>query len=128
MELSTLKAYLLAKPEAVEDYPFDDKTAVFKVQNKMFALLSRHQGKALINLKCHPDHAIELRDVFEEVIPAYHMNKRHWNSILYEGHLPEGEIQRLIDHSYALVVKGMTKAQRQGLEVRHGSAVIYQGL
>ncbi|RBO83340.1 MmcQ/YjbR family DNA-binding protein [Marinomonas aquiplantarum] len=125
MQLDRVKSYLLSKPEAVEVYPFDNRTAVFKVQGKMFALLTRYQAKGLLNLKCQPDHAIELRDVFDEVIPAYHMNKRHWNSVMYEGSLPDGEIERLIDHSYALVVKGMKKSLREGLVLRHGEIAVY---
>lgn len=126
VNFDAIKEYLLSKPEAQETYPFDDKTAVFKVQNKMFALLITRQGQPLLNLKCDPLDARELRDIFEEVIPAYHMNKRHWNSIILDGNLPIGEVQRQIDHSYALVVKGMKKSVREGLEVRYGSDVIYQ--
>ena len=92
----------------------------------MFALLIRKQGQQLLNLKCHPDHAIELRDIFKEVFPAYHMNKRHWNSVILDGDLPNGEIERLIDHSYSLVVKGLKKSVREGLEVRYGSGVLYR--
>ncbi|MGO2514067.1 MmcQ/YjbR family DNA-binding protein [Marinomonas polaris] len=123
MDILIIKDYLLSKPEAVEDYPFDDKTAVFKVQGKMFALLSKYQGRQLLNLKCNPDHAIELRDIFMEIIPAYHMNKRHWNSVILDGDLPMGEIERLVDHSYSLVVKGLKKSIREGLEVRHGGEI-----
>lgn len=125
LDILIAKEYLLSKPEAVEDYPFDDKTAVFKVQGKMFALLSKYQGRQLLNLKCNPDHAIELRDIFAEIIPAYHMNKRHWNSVILDGDLPNGEIERLIDHSYGLVVKGLKKSIREGLEVRHGKLILY---
>lgn len=121
-----MKKYLLSKPESIEDYPFDDHTPVFKVQGKMFALLSKYEGRLLLNLKCDPDHAIELRDVFSDVIPAYHMNKRHWNSLILNGDLPIGEIQRQIDHSYALVVKGLKKSIREGLEVRHGTLALYR--
>jgi predicted DNA-binding protein (MmcQ/YjbR family) len=93
----------------------------------MFALLTRHDGKDLLNLKCPPDHALELRDIFPAVIPAWHMNKKHWNSVILDGSLPTGEIERLIDLSYATVVQGMTQKVRTGLEARYGSAVIYQG-
>ena len=126
MDIKTLKFYLLSKPEAEQYYPFDSDTAVFKVQGKMFALLIRKQGQQLLNLKCHPDHAIELRDIFKEVFPAYHMNKRHWNSVILDGDLPNGEIERLIDHSYSLVVKGLKKSIREGLEVRYGSEILYR--
>ena len=127
MDHNTLKQYLLSKPEAEEHYPFDDYTAVFKVQGKMFALLIKKQGTPLLNLKCDPGHAIELRDIFPEVIPAYHMNKRHWNSVVLQGDLPAGEIQRQIEHSYGLVVKGLKKSIREGLEVRHGKPALYAG-
>jgi len=123
LDIKTLKLYLLSKPEAEECYPFDNETAVFKVQGKMFALLSRKQGQQLLNLKCQPDHAIELRDIFKEIFPAYHMNKRHWNSIILDGDLPDGEIERLVDHSYSLVVKGLKKSIREGLEVRYAGEI-----
>lgn len=123
MDSTTLKKYLLSKPEAEEYYPFDDYTAVFKVQGKMFALLIKKQGQPLLNLKCNPDHAIELRDIFKEIFPAYHMNKRHWNSVILDGDLPNGEIERLIDHSYGLVVKGLKKSIREGLELRYGEDI-----
>ncbi|MGO2354375.1 MAG: MmcQ/YjbR family DNA-binding protein [Marinomonas foliarum] len=125
MDSTTLKKYLLSKPEAEEYYPFDDYTAVFKVQGKMFALLIKKQGSPLLNLKCTPDHAIELRDIFSDVIPAYHMNKRHWNSVVLSGDLPMGEIQRQIDHSYSLVVRKLKKSVREGLEVRYGEPALY---
>lgn len=125
MDVSTVKSYLLSKPESEECYPFNEQAAVFKVQGKMFALLSKHQGRPLINLKCNPDHAIELRDIFTEIFPAYHMNKRHWNSIFLDGALPIGEVERLIDHSYSLVVKGLKKTIREGLEVRYGKPMVY---
>ena len=120
-----IKCYLLGKPEALETYPFDNKTAVFKVQDKMFALLSFREGEYQINLKCDPAEAIMLRDVFDAVKPGYHMNKVHWNTVVLDGSLPQGEIQRMIDLSYSLVVKGLKKSIRQGLEARYGSAVIY---
>ena len=127
MDIEAVKAYLLSKPESGESYPFDGRAGVFKVQNKMFALLIKNQGKQLLNVKCDPDHAMELRSIFMEVIPAYHMNKRHWNSIIIDGDLPDGEIQRLIDHSYGLVVRGLKKSIREGLEVRHGKPILYAG-
>ncbi len=123
MNIETLKKYLLSKPEAEEHYPFDNHTGVFKVQGKMFALLIKKQNKQLLNLKCDPAHAIELRDIFAEVIPAYHMNKRHWNSVVLDGDLPNGEIERLIDHSYGLVVKGLKKSIREGLEIRYAGEI-----
>ena len=120
-----LRTYLLSKPEAEEDFPFGPETAVFKVHGKLFALLGERSGTASINLKCDPEQAIGLRDLFAAVTPGYHMNKRHWNTVLDDGSIPMGELQRMIDHSYALVVRGLTKSQRLGLQARHGVATLY---
>jgi len=116
---------LLAKPEAELDYPFGPDAAVFKVQGKMFALLFQRGGSECVNLKCDPIEAVGLRDLFAAVSPGYHMNKRHWNTVRLDGSLPDGELQRLIDQSYALVVKGLPAATRRGLEARHGRAALY---
>ncbi|MFT6754084.1 MAG: putative DNA-binding protein (MmcQ/YjbR family), partial [Candidatus Azotimanducaceae bacterium] len=89
---------------------------VFKVKNKMFATLGEHDGQWNMNLKCDPHEALMLRDVFPSVLPGYHMNKAHWNTIVLDNTIPSGEIERMIDSSYALVVTGMTKADRRSLE------------
>lgn len=120
-----LRRYLLSKPEAEESFPFGPEAAVFKIQGKMFALLLERDGVASVNLKCDPEQAIGLRDLFTAVTPGYHMNKRHWNTVRDDGSIPVGELQRMIDHSYALVVKGLTRTQRLGLEARHGQATLY---
>jgi predicted DNA-binding protein (MmcQ/YjbR family) len=122
MDEAALKKYLLSKPEAEEDYPFGADVAVFKILGKMFALIGFEKGVMRINLKCDPHEAIQLRDVFEAVIPGYHMNKTHWNTVIIDGSLPDGEIERMIDNSYKLVVKGLKKPLRTGLKVRHGEA------
>ena len=80
-----------------------------------------------MNLKCDPDQALALRDIFTAVLPGYHMNKKHWNTIKLDGSIPEGEIQRMIDHSFALVVGGLSKKVREGMEVRHGREALYGG-
>ena len=120
-----LRNYLLGKPEVQEDFPFGPEAAVFKIQGKMFALLVERAGVASINLKCDPEQAIGLRDLFPAVTPGYHMNKRHWNTVRDDGSVPAGELQRMVDHSYALAVRGLTRAQRLGLEARHGKAALY---
>jgi len=120
------KDYLLGKPEATLDYPFGPDPAVFKIYHKMFATLSMTEGKAYSNLKCDPDEALMLRDLFNEVKPGYHMNKKHWNTIHLDGNLPQGEIERMIDNSYTLVVKSLTRPTRQALEIKHGSQAIYR--
>ena len=115
MDVGTARDYLLGKPEAIEDYPFGPDVAVMKVRGKMFATLSQSEGEGRMNLKCDPDQALALRDIFPAVIPGYHMNKRHWNTVILDGSLPDGEIERMIDNSYQLVVKGLIKADREAL-------------
>lgn len=110
-----LHKYLITQPEAILDYPFGPEAAVYKVEGKVFAIAV--DGR--INLKCDPVHAQELRTVFSEITPGYHMNKKHWNTLDLNGDLPKSEIHRLIDHSYDLVVKGLPKATKQRLRILH---------
>lgn len=126
MDYDSIKAYLLSKPEAREDYPFGKDVMVPKIKSKMFATLSRDEDLPAINLKCDPVHAQELRDVFPSVSPGYHMNKKHWNTVILDGSLPEGEIQRMVDHSYSLVVRSLKKAERQALELTYGKEALYK--
>lgn len=118
--------YMLGKPEAYIDYPFGDDIKVFKVKNKMFATLALGKmGKGdgegnfdwWMNLKCDPDEAVMLRDIFPSVIPGYHMNKKLWNTIILDGSIPQGEIERMMDNSYLLVVSKMTKKDQQSILV-----------
>ena len=120
------RAYLLARPEAWEDFPFGPNVYVYKIGRKMFATLSHKNGVAQMNLKCDPDEAQALRDIFAAVQPGYHMNKAHWNTVTLDGSIPTGELERMMDRSYALVVRGLPKAERTGLEVRHGKEAIYR--
>jgi predicted DNA-binding protein (MmcQ/YjbR family) len=126
MEFNAARAYLLQRPEAREDFPFSPDVYVYKIHDRMFATLGSDAGIARMNLKCDPDEALFLRDMFDAVLPGYHMNKTHWNTVLLDGSIPRGEIERMIDRSYGLVVKGLKKAQRTALEVRHGRAAIYK--
>jgi len=114
--LAEIKAYLLAKVAAEETYPFGPEAMVYKVKGKLFAIVSEHANDTIhINLKCDPDEAQALRDVFESVKPGYHMNKKHWNTVHMPGDVPSGELMRMIDRSYGLVVRGLTKALRAEL-------------
>ena len=128
--LSTQQAeqYLLSKPEATLDYPFGEDVKVFKVKSKMFATLSfgkgtekdagsKIAGHYCINLKCDPEEAVMLRDIFDSVIPGYHMNKKLWNTVILDGSIPQGEIERMIDNSFKLVVSKMTKKDQQSILV-----------
>jgi len=129
--------YCLSRPEATQDYPFGPDVAVFKVRGKMFALLgtSGQSGKELgaefagcdfLNLKCDPDEAFMLRDIFPEVLPAYHMSKKHWISVVLKASMPANEIERLIDRSYGLVVKGLKKSERAQLELHYSTEKLYR--
>jgi len=125
MDQFPFRKYLLDKPEAWEDFPFGKDVSVYKIDKKMFALSSSSDGVANLNLKCDPDQAFILRDIFESVVPGYHMNKRHWNTIYLDGSIPRGEIERMIDHSYELVVKAFTRKRRLSLELAHGVDNLY---
>ena len=105
MDLAKFREYCLSKPKATEGTPFGPDVLVFKVGGKMFALASLDEIPTTVNLKCDPDLALELRDRYEQVRPGYHMNKKHWNTIDIEAGIPDGEIQKMIDHSYELVAK-----------------------
>lgn len=114
-DLETLTDYLLAKPSAVEERPFGPDTMVFKVMGKMFALTTPGNDPLRVNLKCDPFLAQLLREKYEAVLPGYHMNKRHWNTIVLDGTIPQDEIQEMIDESYTLVVKGLKKKEKEKL-------------
>jgi predicted DNA-binding protein (MmcQ/YjbR family) len=104
-----------AKPGSVEDYPFGDEVAVFKVAGRMFALVSLGPPPGSVSLKCDPDLADELRARHAAITPGYHLNKRHWNTVTLDGSVPEDELHGLIDHSYELVVARLTRAERDKL-------------
>ena len=114
------KAYFLSRPEAVEDFPFGIDTQVFKIKGKMFGFLRYKSDIGHINLKCDPEEARILRDIFKSVIPGYHMNKEHWNTLILNGSIPRKEIERMIDVSYGLVVNNLKKRDRLALEFRYG--------
>lgn len=119
MNIEQLRNYCISKKGVTEDFPFDQNTLVFKVLGKMFVLTSLklwESGEAFINLKCDPDYAQELRGTYNSIKPGWHMNKKQWNSVyMHQGNLPPKFIFQLIDHSYEMVVKGMTKKMRESL-------------
>jgi len=126
MTYTEARDYLLGKPDAIEDYPFGPEVAVFKVCSKMFATLVETRGIASSNLKCDPQEALMLRDIFTDVKPGYHMNKKHWNTVQLDGDIPRGEIERMMDNSYTLVVKRLPGKVRQSLEIRYGTESVYR--
>lgn len=115
MNVESFRDYCLSKPAATEGTPFGPEDIVFKVEGKMFAILALMEVPTRVNLKCDPDLALELRDRYEQVRPGYHMNKKHWNTVVLDGVIPEKEIRKMIDDSYDLVVQSLPKAKRKGL-------------
>lgn len=93
----------MSKDFVTEEFPFGPETLVYKVKGKIFAITGLDSDQFKVNLKCDPEWAIELRDQHEEIIPGYHMNKQHWNTVLFEGRLPKKLLCELIDHSYQLI-------------------------
>lgn len=98
-----VEKFLLSLPAARLDYPFGENTAVYKVNDKMFALISEKSDPLQLSLKCDPQLALTLRDRYETVMPGYHLNKKHWNTLLLTGQLSWDEVKDLINHSYNLV-------------------------
>lgn len=115
MDIEDIRARCLSKPGASEDFPFDEDTLVFRVLGKIFALTNLARHPLAINLKCDPERAVELRAQYDAIAPGYHMNKRHWNTVTLDGTVPADLLAELLDHSYALVARGLTRAQRQEL-------------
>jgi predicted DNA-binding protein (MmcQ/YjbR family) len=107
MDVKSIEAYLLSMPHATLDYPFGEGVAVYKVpvgaEAKLFAIMPEGKAPPQLSLKCDPGLAELLREKYETVLPGYHLNKKHWNTILLTGQLPMEEIESLILHSYNLV-------------------------
>ena len=117
MNFKKLNTYLLSKQGATYDYPFDEKVRVYRIAEKMFALTVEDKIPLSVNLKCDPIYALELRSLYEGIIAGYHMNKKHWNTVTVDNgsDVDEETIKELIDHSYELVYKSLTKKKREAL-------------
>ena len=115
MNAESFRAHCLSKSAATEGTPFGPDNIVFKVHGKMFALLALDEVPTRVNLKCDPDLALELRDRYEQVEPGYHMNKKHWNTVVLDAVIPDGEIRKMIDHSYELVAQSLAAKKRKTL-------------
>lgn len=116
MTIDVYYDYCLNKKGVSEHFPFDEDTLVFKVGGKMFALSSLREwenGNPSVNLKCDPERALELRGQFDDILPGYHMSKVHWNTVKINGSISDAFVKELIDHSYDLVLKSLTKKQQQ---------------
>lgn len=103
MNHKTVEEYVLSMPNAERDYPFGEEVAVYKVDGKMFALIPEGKEPVRISLKCDPQLSVLLREKYESVMPGYHLNKKHWNTIVLSGQLPWEDIRGFILHSYNLV-------------------------
>ncbi len=112
MDLPDAIARFLSKAGATETTPFGPDVLVYKVGGKMFALTAPDEFPARINLKCDPERSTTLRDEYEAILPGYHMNKRHWNTLILDGSIPAKLVRELIDHSYELVVASLPRSWR----------------
>lgn len=106
MNIESIREYILQKPFVTEGFPFGEDTLVFKVKEKIFFLAGLDSSPLQFNVKCEPDKAIELREEYPEtVLPGYHMNKKHWNTIIVHGRLSAKQLKEMIDDSYNLIAK-----------------------
>ena len=110
-----LRAFCLEFNASAEEFPFGPETSVFKVLGKMFALSALDARPLTVNLKCDPDDAVRLREDHAAIVPGWHMNKRHWNTVTVSG-LPARMVRELTEDSYDLVVAGLPKAERLKLD------------
>ncbi len=116
MNIEEIRKYCIEKNGVTESFPFNDTALVFKVMDKMFALLDLSEESRGISLKCKPELAIDLREKHPDVTPAYHFNKKHWNAVVIDGAVPANMIKEWIDHSYELVVNSLTKKKQEELK------------
>jgi predicted DNA-binding protein (MmcQ/YjbR family) len=115
MRPAALRAHCLSFPGSVETFPFGPETSVFKVAGKMFALSQLAQHPLRVSLKCEPPLAEQLREAHAAVLPGYHLNKRHWNTVIIDGSLPERMIKEMIEDSFDLVVSQLPVSRRRAL-------------
>ncbi|MEV2249576.1 MmcQ/YjbR family DNA-binding protein [Streptomyces sp. NPDC050147] len=111
-----LRTFCLSFNDVVEEFPFGPEASVFKVAGKMFALSSLDGTPLTVNLKCDPEIAVQLRAAHPEIVPGWHMNKRHWNTVTVDATLPDQQVRELVEDSYDLVVAGLPKAVRLRLD------------
>lgn len=117
MNVEEVREYALAKKEVTEGFPFGEGVLVFKVAGKMFLLMSIDSKPLRVNLKMNVELVEQYREKYSDVLPGYHMNKKMWNSVLFDtGTIPNTELRWMIDHSYAEVVKGLPKKDREALQ------------
>jgi len=115
MDLETIRKYCMEKKSTTESFPFGESTLVFKVSGKMFLLMSLDSLPLQFNVKCDPEKAEELREEYSSIIPAFHMNKKHWNTIILNGQINTRLVREMIDASYRLVVQSLPLKERKKL-------------
>jgi len=116
MEIDEAVSYIMNLPEAEECQPFGPDVLVYKVADKMFATASEKEGIGQMNLKCDPNRALELRDRYDWIIPGYHMNKKHWNTVVFECSPPDELMRDMINSSFMLCLKGVLKKDRERIQ------------
>ncbi len=116
IKLEDLRNYCMSKKGVKEDFPFDLNTLTFKVCDKIFLITDINAEILSVNLKCRPEYALHLRSIYTQITPGYHMNKKHWNTVLIDGKITDSEIYMMIDESYELVLSGVKKSLRERLK------------
>lgn len=115
MDIESLRNYCLGKRDVTEGFPFGDTVLVFKVRGKIFLLVSLDSSPLQFNAKCDPEKAEEWREQYSAVIPGYHMNKKHWNTVILDGSIPLKQVRAMIDDSYQLIVLSLPRKDRLDL-------------
>ncbi len=115
MQPEAVAAFALELPEVTEEQPFGPEVDVYKVVGKVFLLIAPESTPPTISVKCEPGLAVALRAEHDAVIPGYHLNKKHWNTVILDGTIPDDEIDEMVSHSYERVVAGLPKATRERL-------------
>jgi predicted DNA-binding protein (MmcQ/YjbR family) len=114
MNIEAYREYCLRKPHTTEDFPFDENVLVFRIGGKIYSLCDVNSFESA-NLKCDPERAVELRERYEGIVPGYHMNKVHWNTVSMNGSVPDSIIRELVDQSYDLIKASLSKKVREQL-------------
>ncbi len=117
MNIETLREYCLSKKAVEESFPFGEDTLVFKVGGKIFLLAGLENNPLQFNAKCDPEKALELREQYDAIQPGYHMNKKHWNTVIADGRLSNALLKEMIDDSYDLIVKSLSKNVKAEFEL-----------
>lgn len=120
MDLTEIRNYCMKKSGSTEDFPFDFDVLTIRLSRKIFLLTNIKSTPLKINLKCDPENALRLREIFKgKIIPGHHMNKKHWNTVIIDGSIPDYEVYKMIDESYALIYKGLNCKQKESINFKN---------